>query len=981
MFRAVVVGGTFSGVSAACALAGAGGRVTLVDEHAFLGGQAVACRHAWQVQGDGRRISLPNGRAKMDLYARARNAGVELLLTARLCGVLTDGERACGVVIATKFGLFQVPADLVLDATEERACAYHLTGERAVASFAEFSYDMGGVDAPFSPSEPMPGALGLEEDRVLLGETPAERTVQVSFRFPLADGDRADRSALERRAHELMVKTAVCLRARPGFSRAVISLPASHTRLQYASVPADGRVTALESALPPEYTAREREDLEAGAARDALLALAGLAPAGGARDWFCAGRLISGWRAEWDEGEALLRVRFDPTRQGFPEKRADVLLAGAGTGGAMAGWACVLRGVDLLAFDQLYYAGGTNTVGRVHSAWHGYVDGMYAERARQAAAQPDAQAMAPRVSAMMYWERLFGGRLMGGATLCGAGLEAGRLAWALAAGEEGLMILRGRYVIDGTADGDLCALAGLPCEVGGGRDGIVQTSSMWGFETRTPADFAENRYNSDEDMIAPDSYRDLLRGFSLGYRHNSEYEIVELCMQRESRRFACRHPLSMADIARRDCPWDTIAVGYCRHDTHGAPSSLMNRFRLYSEAMNEPGCDDIRIRVPFGMFLPVGVDNLAIVGKSMSGQREAVNLCRMNPDLSNAAFAAGWMTARAALSGEELPLPALDPRTEQPALAALRVLPDWALRPGDALGIPEALRRLEDPGDGGFASMVQEEAQIVPPLLERLAQPGPVGDNAALALAWHGRREAGPRLSQMLRRELPLDIRFFEVREGLEVWGIRADGFERIVNPNERYGYVSVAMDDPDFSYGRVNRLIVLMGLCGAADPALLLPLAERADPGALLTGKTPYARSRRDTHRFVQEVRLWALGNAFERLADRRYAPTLARLLEAPVLSHLSVPGEGWLPVTPPRAAFTELLLARSAAHCGSREGALRLTEYARDQRLVFARAARRALAEVFPGQSHSPDAWEAYIRALDELPVVPYRGSPYDG
>ena len=45
----------------------------------------------------------------------------------------------------------------------------------------------------------------------------------------------------------------------------------------------------------------------------------------------------------------------------------------------MSGWALNSHGTDVLLLDSLYWCGGTNTVGKVYSAWHGYVDGMFAQ--------------------------------------------------------------------------------------------------------------------------------------------------------------------------------------------------------------------------------------------------------------------------------------------------------------------------------------------------------------------------------------------------------------------------------------------------------------------------------------------------------------------------------------------------------------------------------------------------------------------------
>ncbi|MBQ3865099.1 MAG: FAD-dependent oxidoreductase [Clostridia bacterium] len=978
MAKTIVVGGTFAGVQAACALAEAGAEVTLLDAHAFLGGDIAASRHTYVINGEeGCRLDVPNGRLKMELYAQARDAGVEVLFGARVCGVLTDGTQPGGVVFATKYGIFAVRGDLVLDATEAQVCAYHLTGQKARAALAEFSYDMSDVEMILREEESVPEDLGITDSRVRTGWAAAEHAANVTFRFPVSPAEETDRTALERHAHELMAATAVCLRERKGFENAVVSIPASHTRLLYEEVPQTAGIVVLESRLPADFTARQRRKCEEDAKLRALAALREIPEKREADTWMYAGQRLENWAEGWDDREKL--VRLSPDLGSFPERHVRVLVAGAGTGGAMAGWACAMRGTEILLADLLYYCGGTNTVGRVFSAWHGYVDGMYTGRMEEVMALADTKALSPRVGAMMMWERLFAPNMVGGLTICGAELQDRKITGVLACGEDGFTVLKGDYVIDGTADGDVCAMAGLPYTVGGGRDGILQTSSMWGYECQSISDFTRDRYKSDADMIDVDSYRDLLRGLSLGYRGNSAYEIVEMCMQRESRRFACLHPLTMREIAHRVCPSDTIAVAYCTHDTHGIPSSFLNRFNLYSDAMHEPGCSDIRIRMPWGMFLPRGVKNVAIVGKSMAGEREAVNLCRMNPDLCNASFAAGWMVSHAA-SEDIAELKDLDVTAGQKELADLRVLPDWALKAGDALEVPQAIRRLSVSADGGFASMMQEKEDIESLLLPYLVKPGAPGDNAALALGWHGCSAAANRLRDMLKREAETDVLRFENRGPEDVWGIRADGFARIVNPNPRYGYVEVAMDDPDFSYSRVNRLLVLLAMSGGAKAEDILPFALRAEPGEFLKGKTNYSVSRIDTHCFVAETRLLAVGHALERIGDPAGAPALEALLARDGVRDNTVTGTAWKGITAPHAAFMELMLARAAAHCGSAIGAQRLCAYLKDQRSVFVQAARRGLHEVF-GYDLTPDEWEERLRGGLVPAAKPYLGSPYDG
>lgn len=975
----IILGAGFAGVAAACRLSESGHSVNIIDEHSFAGGDIVACQHTHAINGrNGCRIDQPNGRMKAELYGRLRDAGVNVCFMTRLCGLYTDGKSVTGAAFATKYGMLALDADLVIDCTPHGSGASVLTGRLPCPVEAEYGFDMSGVDAVMKPVEPMPG-LGLTGDCVKIGRTMRSNTANISFSFSISPDSTMTRHEIERHAHELTAAIAIKLRSLSDYAGASVLLIGSHTRLTCREPIRDSRLQYIEAALPSDFTLADRRTLERNAESEAerlVLSYVDNTVNLSDRELISMGSPIHGITREDTEIPGIYRLNFDFTKQNFITRQTDVLVAGAGTGGVMAAWALKNQNTGCIAADALYCCGGTNTVGRVFGNWHGYNDAMFTERLRLVKEMAETPALSNRIAAILMWDRVLGDSLLGGMTVCGAKLSDGKIAGVLLCGENGFEVVYSKYVIDGTADGDVAAFAGLPYTIGGERDGMLQTSSMWGYEYSITKAFPLTRFNSDEDVIDPDSYADLMRGIGLGYLKNSEYEIVEMCMQRESRHFDCRNELTMAGIARRECRDDDIAVGYCRHDSHCRPSSLMNQFNLFSSRMMEAGADDIRIRMPLGMFLPFGTDNLAIVGKSMAGEREAAALCRMNPDISNSGYAVGCVVSAALTQGTPIHITDLsDVRTE---LRELRILPDWAGSPSDRLGITEAKEALSDPVDFGFSSMVQPRDDIVPVLLEALGDSGVRGDNAAMALGWHGCPEASPRLLSLLKRALTRDALRFDV-DGTEITAICADGGSCSVNPNKTYGYVSVPMGDPICSYGLVNALIVLLGLAGGEglDEVLkqLDTALERDFTSQRLSGLTPYALSRIDGHKLLCEDRLWSLIYACERLADHSAAAPLEKLLERIAIHTEHSYHDMWTSVTPPRITLLEIGCARAAAHCGSLAGAVRLSEYTGDARSVFSKMAKRALCEVYG------EVWNEQLNANISPTVTAYRGNPYQG
>jgi hypothetical protein len=142
----LVVGGGTSGATAAITAARQGMRTVLLEMNPGLGGtgtlggvdsywfgrrvgfsaqveQWVEAAHD-ALDYEGRRWNIE---AKMHaLLQEAERADVEVLLNGVVTGAVMEGNRVCGVVVATRFGLFAVLAQVTIDAT----------GDGDVAAFA-----------------------------------------------------------------------------------------------------------------------------------------------------------------------------------------------------------------------------------------------------------------------------------------------------------------------------------------------------------------------------------------------------------------------------------------------------------------------------------------------------------------------------------------------------------------------------------------------------------------------------------------------------------------------------------------------------------------------------------------------------------------------------------------------------------------------------------------------------------------------------
>lgn len=148
----LVVGGGTSGATAAITSAREGMRTTLLEMNPGLGGTATlggvdsywfgrrvgfserVARWVEEVHDrldyEGRRWNIE---AKMyALLREVERAGVEVFLNAQVVGAVVEGNQVRGIVVATRYGLFGVLADVIIDATGD--------GDVAAFAGAEFAY-------------------------------------------------------------------------------------------------------------------------------------------------------------------------------------------------------------------------------------------------------------------------------------------------------------------------------------------------------------------------------------------------------------------------------------------------------------------------------------------------------------------------------------------------------------------------------------------------------------------------------------------------------------------------------------------------------------------------------------------------------------------------------------------------------------------------------------------------------------------------
>lgn len=947
-----VIGGGHAAVRAAEVAREYGHRVVIIDRHAFLGGSLAASRHCWLKNGSCESdIPLPVGALKRDLYVRVRDAGATPLLQTACAGVLSDDKAVCGVLLASKFGVKILPLDAVIDASEDQTITNHLCGPlKKRDACAELIFE---IDQAQTCTE---RTLCLSEQRLTLHRTLREGTLAVSMPWQVNyTGRSAEMTGLAMQMRQAAVRVFAEMRAAyPCFEQSRM-LSCGAVRLVMAPRDAAQRmnlVTAPGNVVPAPTTAhiRELERSVEPAVSELCGSLRRLELPGAIVVHSHGEQLVyEDLREEFDE---QLGLRFLSCKVQAPASiETSVLIAGGGAGGSMAAVALHEEGTDALVVDTNLSLGGTSTIGLVTGAWHGYQDGAWATRNAAIRALAEKERAAFQFAAARYWDKIFlqdgsRQRFYGDSMVCGAVRDKDCVEHALIYGEGGFQRISAKLFIDATGDADLCYHAGITYELGDPETGFVQSSSQWGSDPWATKNFQHRHYLGDLDVVHPDSYADCLRGLGLSYRHNSDYHIADMFTPRESRRVVGEYGLNLRDIACRRQFEDVIAVALCLCDNHGRMSSDLVTAGLLGSDMYDDG--EIRVRIPLRAFIPKGVRNVLVGAKALAGERDATCLCRMNPDISNAGYALG-LVASAAVAADCAP-GVLPLQSIQEKLRAAKVLPAWANDGAPAWTTDFTFKRLrENAAAGYFPAMVLADQAQLDRMEGLLPEGGRVAEQAAMALAWHGRPVAYAVLAEMLARELPKDAAWVEDR-GAAGWMLRnVAGEEFHSNEWTKYGKPQLALCPSWQSHELINSLIYLLARTGDARVAdLLLPILERADAGSdeLSRGSTPYSRHRLDVHRSYFHERLWALAQAWRMMPDKRAVSGLSALLGKKWIGGFTVTDD-WCDVPLLQISYLEVMLADALAACGGELGRERLKAYSHDARAIFRNMARRLLAK----------------------------------
>ncbi|MFC1714203.1 FAD-dependent oxidoreductase [Candidatus Poribacteria bacterium] len=1007
----LIVGGGFAGCLTALACAEEGLSVTIIERRGYPGREVTAKLRQWvkregfdQMRPELKALLLPPGEKreidaepseipdcfseeiplfcgsikKCLLEALLKN-GVKTILMSDVAGVLASGDSALGLLLANKYGLQVIRGKLIIDASEGHKALGYMSDVRSDSSSAHYVIGFSGARLPDKNELQVPEEMGVVGDLVRI-HPGKSRSCNALVEFGFKPGTQvhslSGATAREYQARQLAVNIAQHLiHHSEYFQNALMSELANETAIKSSrrGIPTDlpGNFLVPKRDLPFDFSCSDLMNVQESCQQLAaeVKEIVGSTAQIGTDTALC---IRSGETAiplnecrlsDFDDpklGIPLQSVEFNFKRFLPTAAKCEVLVAGGGTAGACAGIAAAENGADVIVAETNCDLGGTQTLGGISSYYHGYQDGFTKILNSRMAAFGKSiygKPVPKHIAKMLLYEKELvekGGRLFLNTSLCGTSVENGAVKGCVAVNDAGMFIIEARVTVDATGDGDIAVFSGAEYTYGNPRNGNVQDYSQFG---KGNAHWIVR--SSDLDVINHRKMSELMRGLIITHQKAPHYDFVPMLTVRESRHIEGEYTLDLLDIYEGRNFHDAIAVAMTDWDVHGISSSWLGRLGFMPVHMK-----DSVVQIPYRCCIPRGLDGLLISAKAISATTDAACYCRMAADVQNLGYANGLAAAMAAKEGggtRKIDVPLLRQR-----LSELGILPAESLGEPEVSGSAEQrIVQLANGDESALFSVVLLPKERAMPLLEAaFRKPDTDRLCIARAMAWFG---SGAGMELLIE-----NLRVLNHREGAAAY----DDTHPYKTGNPKAGIID-RIDD----YWRINQLLILLGIL--RDPAaieVICDVVEKAEAGGEPKREaTPYVSSRIDMQRVPHFDRLLCIAFALERLASRRFVPSVEELLDKSYIG-------GYLSRTNKNAgfnyhgAYAEVSLAAAAARCGSIKGAQCLAEYLDDVHEILSTFAYQELREITCEDfGRDSSAWLKWLAGQEALSPVPYKGLDY--
>jgi len=446
---------------------------------------------------------------------------------------------------------------------------------------------------------------------------------------------------------------------------------------------------------------------------------------------------------------------------------ADVVIAGGGTAGAIAGIVSSGKGVRTLIIEAGTMLGGMGTGGTVHNYYHGAPGGIRDEIERKVeelapvfCGKYKVRGFHPEARKVVLEQmcRDAGVQVMYGATALGVKMSGKKLKGLFLVTSCEKLFCSGRVFLDSTGDGDIAAMAGASFTTGREVDGLthIYTQSAGWFDRNN--NFFRG-VNFDTGYADSFDITDLTRARRHGlscFRKkkyddlNRPFYISPMIGIRQGRNIRGDYLLTFEDEIRGRRFRDAVGFINAHYDSHfyrtrdiaGLRDDVLLWSAILGNFLRKIGCE-----IPYRCLLPAGIGGLIVACRALSAENEAHFAFRMQRDMQKVGEAAGLAAAMAARNN--VSPRRVDIMLLQDELRKTGVL-DEKFRPSPA--VPHhsfrELKKIFLSGDARDAVWKFSFDRRAIPFLKKVLEEGTASQKfqAAVALAMHKKEECVPEL-------------------------------------------------------------------------------------------------------------------------------------------------------------------------------------------------------------------------------------------
>lgn len=352
--------------------------------------------------------------------------------------------------------------------------------------------------------------------------------------------------------------------------------------------------------------------------------------------------------------------------------KTDVLVIGAGTGGAFAAICAGKQGANVICADPFTFAGGIGTGGGIHGYYYGIPGGLQETVDKQVSEMMKAYGNVLAchtfnpVAKMAVLENHFhdaGVDFMSRAVLCDVTVEKGTVTSALLATPQGPVAVVAKAYIDGTGDGDLCALAGAGYSYGRQSDGLPHAYSQVSYGIALQPDRVRiTGRNFDAGWCDATDSEDLTRARMVGIAQHqldkaTNTERITMVAPaiglRQTRQIDTEYTLTFDDQISNKQFDDIIGYAGSNHDTHFVDYAMESDEAVFWINMTRNWFTAFAHPLSYRMLLPRGLKNVGIAARCMGLTQDAHHATRMMRDMQRIGEAIGDAAAMMAIDGHK----------------------------------------------------------------------------------------------------------------------------------------------------------------------------------------------------------------------------------------------------------------------------------------------------------------------------------------